>query len=122
MAGFSQADLDAAGAAGRRLGERIASAIERSRPLCPDHRDKQAGKECLACEIERLKARLYCVVRNAVRLEIKSLVDAYESGEPGPLSGPVWHRVAELTGLGSTRAIELCRDAGVDPHHENAMT
>ncbi len=24
--------------------------------LCPDHRDKQAGKPCLACEIETLKA------------------------------------------------------------------
>ncbi len=24
--------------------------------LCPDHRDKQAGKPCLACEIDRLKA------------------------------------------------------------------
>lgn len=23
--------------------------------LCPDHRDKQRGKSCLACEIERLK-------------------------------------------------------------------
>lgn len=23
--------------------------------LCPDHRDKQAGKPCLACEIERLR-------------------------------------------------------------------
>lgn len=23
--------------------------------LCPDHRDKQAGKSCLACEIERLQ-------------------------------------------------------------------
>ena len=26
--------------------------------LCPDHRDKQKGKPCLACEIERLKAEL----------------------------------------------------------------
>lgn len=24
--------------------------------LCPDHRDKQKGKLCLACEIERLEA------------------------------------------------------------------
>ncbi len=24
--------------------------------LCPDHRDKQAGKPCLACEIERLQS------------------------------------------------------------------
>lgn len=26
--------------------------------LCPDHRDKQAGKPCLACEIDRLKSQL----------------------------------------------------------------
>lgn len=26
--------------------------------LCPDHRDKQQGKPCLACEIERLSNRL----------------------------------------------------------------
>lgn len=26
--------------------------------LCPDHRDKQTGRPCLACEIERLRAAL----------------------------------------------------------------
>lgn len=26
--------------------------------LCPDHRDKQAGKSCLACEIDRLQNKL----------------------------------------------------------------
>ena len=26
--------------------------------LCPDHRDKQAGKSCLACTIERLEKQL----------------------------------------------------------------
>lgn len=26
--------------------------------LCPDHRDKQVGKPCLACEIERLTAQI----------------------------------------------------------------
>jgi len=26
--------------------------------LCPDHHDKQAGKSCLACEIERRTARV----------------------------------------------------------------
>lgn len=33
-------------------------AIERQRPLCPDHRDKQLGKECLACMIEALERQL----------------------------------------------------------------
>lgn len=27
--------------------------------LCPDHRDKQRGKTCLACEIERLERELW---------------------------------------------------------------
>lgn len=27
-------------------------------PLCPDHRDKQGGKSCLACEVERLRGAL----------------------------------------------------------------
>lgn len=35
----------------RKMGE----STNRTRPLCPDHRDKQAGKSCLACEIERLR-------------------------------------------------------------------
>lgn len=26
--------------------------------LCPDHRDKQAGKRCLACEIEGLERQI----------------------------------------------------------------
>lgn len=30
--------------------------------LCPDHRDKQAGKPCLACEIGRLKASLNLII------------------------------------------------------------
>lgn len=32
--------------------------------LCPDHRDKQSGKPCLACEVERLNHiadRLVCL-------------------------------------------------------------
>lgn len=33
-------------------------AVERQRPLCPDHRDKQVGKPCLACRIEELERTL----------------------------------------------------------------
>lgn len=29
--------------------------FERTRPLCPDHRDKQRGSECMACKVERLE-------------------------------------------------------------------
>ena len=35
--------------------------------LCPDHRDKQAGKPCLACEIERLSQQLEEAKRDAER-------------------------------------------------------
>jgi hypothetical protein len=34
---------------------RFLHAMERLRPLCPDHADKQRGKECLACQIESLE-------------------------------------------------------------------
>ena len=34
------------------------SAFDRARPLCPDHRDKASGRECLMCEIERLQKRI----------------------------------------------------------------
>jgi hypothetical protein len=27
--------------------------------ICPDHRDKQSGKPCLACEIERLRGAIH---------------------------------------------------------------
>jgi len=30
--------------------------------LCPDHRDKQVGKPCLACEIERLRTAIERIV------------------------------------------------------------
>jgi hypothetical protein len=36
--------------------KRQADSMERSRPLCPDHRDKQRGKECLACQVEKAQA------------------------------------------------------------------
>lgn len=42
-------------AATRRVFARQNEALERMRPLCPDHRDKQSGKPCLACEVERLE-------------------------------------------------------------------
>ncbi len=29
--------------------------VDEARPLCPDHRDKQHGKPCLACRIEELE-------------------------------------------------------------------
>ena len=39
-----------------RAFARLVAALERQRPLCPDHRDKAKGYPCLLCEIERLRA------------------------------------------------------------------
>lgn len=48
--------------------------FERTRPLCADHRDKQAGKECLACTIERQAKALGFI-------HTLSLVHRYDSGD-----------------------------------------
>lgn len=32
-------------------------------PFCPDHRDKQSGKPCLACEIEKLREGLMHIAK-----------------------------------------------------------
>lgn len=37
--------------------------------LCPDHRDKQADKHCLACEIERLEKELAEARKDTARLD-----------------------------------------------------
>jgi hypothetical protein len=42
--------------------------------LCPDHRDKQSGKPCLACEIERLEKE-NAALREKVE-QIRGAVDA----------------------------------------------
>lgn len=56
------ASLAAATAEGEALQKQIAILEIKNRTslannLCPDHRDKQNGKPCLACTIERLEAR-----------------------------------------------------------------
>jgi hypothetical protein len=38
-------------------------ALSRMLPLCPDHRDKQTGKTCLACRIEKLERCVKQLVR-----------------------------------------------------------
>ena len=40
--------------------------------LCPDHRDKQAGKSCLACEIQRLTEQ-----RDSLWTDVTSWKDAH---------------------------------------------
>lgn len=64
---------------------------------------------------ERFRDIVGCVVRNAAHVD-----DTTPRDEPGPLCGPTWAKVAHLCGLGSTRAIELCREFGVDPDFDCA--
>jgi len=37
---------------------RLKDKLSLSNNLCPDHRDKQSGKPCLACEVEALQRKL----------------------------------------------------------------
>ena len=46
--------------------------------LCPDHRDKQGGKSCLACEIEALEAKLERAIE---RVGVELPPDPHEPGE-----------------------------------------
>lgn len=52
----------------RRYMLRQMSALERARPLCPDHRDKAAGQPCLLCEIERLRRENDCLRKDVAAL------------------------------------------------------
>jgi hypothetical protein len=38
-------------------------------PLCPDHRDKVAGKPCLQCEVERLRSIMQKFLESRLSLE-----------------------------------------------------
>lgn len=53
------------------------------------------------------KSIVRCAVRNAARLGLNSNKVS---------QSPYWHLVAELCGVGSSSAIELCEMFGVDPH------
>ena len=50
--------------------------------LCPDHRDKQAGKSCLACEIERLEKSAQSAMPRSERSKIieEAAVAAWSAG------------------------------------------
>ena len=45
----------------------ITDSFERTRPLCPDHRDKQEGSGCLACRIEMLINSIKKMKKHATR-------------------------------------------------------
>ena len=50
------AEIDRLKAENKKLTIKTSNSLANN--LCPDHRDKQAGKPCLACEIDRLRARV----------------------------------------------------------------
>lgn len=47
-----QESIDGVMKINKTLSQRATNSLANN--LCPDHRDKQAGKSCLACEIEQL--------------------------------------------------------------------
>ncbi len=79
-------ELAEAQAENKRLVLKAASSLANN--LCPDHRDKQAGKPCLACEIERMRpvvlAAASCVHDNwpQIRLVLLEAVHDYEKAKP----------------------------------------
>ncbi len=71
-------EIDALLAAARErdvLEKKAATSLANN--LCPDHRDKQAGKPCLACEAERL-ARELAAVREALASSQAAFTDYIE--------------------------------------------
>ena len=58
--------------------------------LCPDHRDKQAGKPCLACTVEKLETDLA-----ASRAEVLALREALHPLADRWNSSPEWHDMHE---------------------------
>ena len=50
------AEIDRLRAENKKLTIKTSNSLANN--LCPDHRDKQAGKPCLACEIDRLRAQI----------------------------------------------------------------
>jgi len=70
--------------------------------LCPDHRDKQAGKSCLACEIDRLKK-----VNGKLLKAAANIVDDFDNWGEVLQSGPS----DEFGEYGPSSAIEKLRAA-----------
>lgn len=75
--------------------------------------DRLAERLAEPGEEDRFKRMIGCVIRNC-----RNIDDSIERDEPGPMTGPVWAKVAFVCGIGSTSAIALCKEFGVDPHEE----
>lgn len=91
------------------------------RMLC----DAQKDVGLLSAHIETLVSdRRWLVDRLRCLLEMLKREPTYpEEQDPNwpemPLiSGPLWHKVACVTGLGSSSAVWLCIELGQDPDHE----
>jgi hypothetical protein len=69
---------------------RMVGAIERQRPLCPDHRDKQIGKPCLACTVETLERE-----RDEARALLREACDSIDGWKPCDSESVM--RVAQVT-------------------------
>lgn len=58
----------------KRLALKAATSLANN--LCPDHRDKQGGKPCLACEIERLRKLLKSHGQHKAWCKLSEHIDA----------------------------------------------
>jgi hypothetical protein len=66
-----------------------------------------------AAELRRLRRFVSCAVQTCEKVD-----DSVRRSEPGPLTGPAWHKVSFLFGVGSTTATALCREFGADPDYD----
>jgi hypothetical protein len=97
--------------------------------LCPDHRDKQTGKPCLACEIERLSksretgAALTDVwmasskTTSAIFASLKE-AEAFVASMPASIGGGF--HISCWPIFGTTHEADdrkLCDGCGIDKHH-----
>ena len=99
---------------GLRIQAEIGQALRMLREKTKDDLAKSEVQQVVA-ELREQNARLAgiveCVIKNA------ALVN---DATPNDVRGPAWARVMHVTGVGSTRAHELCREFGVDPDFDCA--
>jgi hypothetical protein len=76
--------------------------------LCPDHRDKQKGRPCLACEIERLEREL-ADSRSGMDEANKRWIEAREVANRETLSAAYWKDKA--SSVSATENSDMAKDA-----------
>lgn len=92
-----------------------------------DNRVAERDVAELLKEVEKLRRIVGCVVRTVDRMDygLDTMVETVRQSElagvdPDPLCGVTWGKVSHVCGLGSTSAITLCREFGVEPDHDCA--